>query len=156
METEGGAQQDRFIGGVQEVAVRLAARLDDAVRLAIPVRRISRSPADVTVDADGHSVQARRVIVACPPPKRADSSTTHRCFPPGTSHPAAPPQLGHQVPPGLRHPWWRERGLSGLVLCIGEPVGVTLDGTQPGGPGVITGFIEGAHAVAAGRPPTGR
>ncbi len=49
-------------------------------------------------------------------------------------------------------PWWRHRGLSGLVFSADELVSVTYDGTPPeGAPGVITAFIEGARAVEAGR-----
>src|SRR5258708_22848523 len=40
--TEGGAQQDRLIGGSQQLSLRMAAELGDAVRLGAPVRRIEQ------------------------------------------------------------------------------------------------------------------
>ena len=39
--TEGGAQQDRLVGGLQEPAIRLGARLGDTVACGWPVRAIS-------------------------------------------------------------------------------------------------------------------
>ena len=59
--TEGGAQQDRFVGGSQELALRLAARLGDAVTLGAPVRRIEQRGEAVSVLSDsGDGVRARR------------------------------------------------------------------------------------------------
>ena len=41
--TEGGAQQDRFVGGSQRLALGLAERLGDAVRLSSPVRTLAQT-----------------------------------------------------------------------------------------------------------------
>src|SRR3712207_3011500 len=61
--TEGGAQQDRLVGGLQEPAVRLASELADSVRLGWPVRRISQDSAGVVVAGEAGEVRARRAIV---------------------------------------------------------------------------------------------
>jgi monoamine oxidase len=50
--TEGGAQQDRLVAGLQEPAVRLAARLGDAIRLDWPVRAISQDSRVVVVTGE--------------------------------------------------------------------------------------------------------
>jgi monoamine oxidase len=61
VETEGGAQQDRLVGGLQEPAVRLAARLGDAVRLGWPVRAISQDSGGVVIAGEPATfVQAER------------------------------------------------------------------------------------------------
>jgi len=66
--TSGGAQQDRFVGGSQLVALRLAEALgDERIALQAPVRRIAHGVDGVTVAADGLEVRARRAIVALPP-----------------------------------------------------------------------------------------
>jgi monoamine oxidase len=65
--TEGGAQQDRLMGGLQEPALRLAARLGDAVHLRWPVRTISQDSVGVAVAGEAGEVRARRAIVAVPP-----------------------------------------------------------------------------------------
>jgi monoamine oxidase len=150
--TEGGAQQDRFEGGVQQVAVRLAARLGDAIRLSSPARCIEHDPDGVTVRTDSGAVAGERVIVTLPP----TLAGRLRYDPP---LPARRDQLTQRLPGGsvikfhvvYERPWWREEGLSGSVLAPGEAIGVTFDGTpQDGAAGVITGFFEGAHAVELG------
>ena len=156
--TENGAQQDRFVGGVQEVAVRLASRLGDGVRLSSPVRSISYAVDGVTVrtDDDAVPVTGERVIVTLPP-----TLAGRLLYDPPL--PARRDQLTQRLPGGsvikfhivYERPWWREEGLSGAVLAPGTPIGVTFDGSpQDGSAGVITGFFEGAHAVALGEGST--
>jgi len=151
-DSEGGAQQDRVVGGMEPVATRLAADLDDRVRLSQPVRSIAQDDAGVVVRTDEITVRARRVVVALPPTLagRIDYQ------PP---LPAQRDQLVQHQPQGsvikfhvlYDEPWWRADGLSGMVLCPDEPIGVTFDCTPPdGSPGLISGFFEGPHAVAAG------
>lgn len=65
--TKDGAQESRFVGGSQEVPIRLAARLGDIVRYNAPVRSIVTGSGGVTVTADGVTVSAERVIVAMSP-----------------------------------------------------------------------------------------
>src|SRR3712207_414715 len=67
LSSEGGAQQDRFVGGSQLIALRVAEQLGDVVQLSAPVRRIEHGDDGVTVHADGVSVRGRRAIVAVPP-----------------------------------------------------------------------------------------
>ncbi len=59
--TEGGAQADRFDGGAGLVAERVAEQIGDSLRLGQPVRRITQSNGDATVEGDGfrYSGQAR-------------------------------------------------------------------------------------------------
>ena len=48
-------------------------------------------------------------------------------------------------------PWWRDEGLSGMVLAPGEPIGVIFDCTPPAGrPGLISGLFAGP--VLGSRP----
>jgi monoamine oxidase len=64
---QGGAQQDRFKGGSQLIALKVAAPLGKRVRLNAPVRSITQTRKGVKVVADGVTVHAKRVIVAVPP-----------------------------------------------------------------------------------------
>ena len=67
-DTEGGAQQDRFVGGSQRIALRMAEELgEERVRLGAPVRRIEHGADGVTVHADGAIARGRRAIVAIAP-----------------------------------------------------------------------------------------
>ena len=68
IDTGGGAQQDRFVGGSQLVCDRIAEALGpDIVHLDAPVRRIAVDGDRVTVGSDHGAWTCRRVIVTLPP-----------------------------------------------------------------------------------------
>jgi len=148
LDTEGGAQQDRFVGGSQRVALWLAAQLGDRVRLSAPVRRIEQAEESVRIHADGLEVAARRVIVSVPP-----NLAGRIVYDPPL--PANRDLLTQQMPQGMttkcqavyEAPFWREDGLSGEALSDRGPVGVAYDNSPPdGSPGVLLGFITGEPA----------
>jgi monoamine oxidase len=147
-DTEGGAQERRFVGGSQLVSIRLAERLGDAVVLGAPVRRIEQSAAGVFVQADGLVVRARRAIVAIAPPLAARIAY-------GPPMPGHRDQLTQHMPLGTvakcmaiyDEPFWRAQGLSGQGLSLTGPIRLTYDNSPPdGSPGVLLGFLEGRHA----------
>ncbi len=113
-DVEGGAQQDRLVGGSQEIAIRVAAELGDAVRLGAPVTRIEHGPGGVTVASPHGAVRARRAVVAIPP-----HLTGAIEFDPPL--PAARRQLAQRMALGwvvkvaavYGEPFWRADGLSG-------------------------------------------
>ena len=152
-DVQGGAQQDRFEGGSQLVAIRAAEELGDRVVLGAPARRIEHGPEGVTVEADGARVRARRAIVAVPPPlvERIE-------FAPGL--PAARRQLAHRMPMGwlvkcvalYDEPFWRADGFSGEALNESGPVTMVFDNSPPdGSPGALVGFVGGADARGLAR-----
>lgn len=146
--TEGGAQQDRFVGGSQELSLRLARELGDAVRLRVPVRRIEQRADTVTVIGEAGGFVGRAAIVAIPPTLCARISYD----PP---MPALRDQLTQRMAQGsvikclavYDEPFWRADGLSGQVTSVDGPVKVIFDNTPPeGSPGVLLGFLEGRQA----------
>jgi monoamine oxidase len=155
LDTGGGAQQDRFVGGSQLVPIRLAERLGpDVVAYDAPVRRIEHAPEGVTLHADGGAlVRARRAIVAIAP------TLAGRIVydPPLPGH---RDQLTQRMPLGTvakcmavyDEPFWRADGLSGQGTSDSGPVKLTFDNSPPGGrPGVLLGFLEGRQARELGR-----
>src|SRR5262245_21515967 len=67
-DTEGGAQQDRFEGGSQLIAIRMAEELgEERLVLDAPVRRIDHDAEGVTVRADSAVARGRRAILAIAP-----------------------------------------------------------------------------------------
>jgi monoamine oxidase len=153
IDVEGGAQQDRFVGGSQLISQRLAEELGDAVALSAPVRRISQDGGGLDVEADGLSARAHRVIVAVPPPLagriafapslggRRDQLTQRMAHGALTKCAAVYPE-----------PFWREQGLSGQAVSDRGPVTTTFDNSPPdGSPGVLLGFIAGAEAIRHAR-----
>src|ERR1700682_428624 len=72
LDVEGGAQQDRFPAGTQQIAVRMADELGARVLVNNVVRRIHR-PADgaITFPPASARLAAKAVVVAIPPAHRA-------------------------------------------------------------------------------------
>jgi monoamine oxidase len=148
VDTAGGAQDSRFVGGSQLIAIRMAEQLGDGVVLESAVRRITDSGDGVRIEADGHSVEARRAIVATPPVLSARIE-----FEPPL--PARRDQLTQRMPQGAivkcmavyESPFWREEGLSGSGLSDGGSINAVFDNTPPNGsPGVLLGFLDGRAA----------
>jgi monoamine oxidase len=152
--TSGGAQQDRFVGGSQLVALRVAEALGaERLVLGAPVRRIAHGADGVTVTADGVEVRARRAIVALPPALAGRISYD----PP---LPGYRDQLTQRMAQGTvikcmaiyPAPFWRADGLTGQAASDVGPVRVTFDNSPPDAePGVLLGFLEGRQARALGR-----
>ncbi len=153
IDTEGGAQQDRFVGGSQRISQRLADGLAASVVLSAPVRRISQDGAGLGVEADGVSARAQRVIVAVPPPLAARIS-----FAPSLG--GRRDQLTQRMAHGALtkcaavypEPFWREDGLTGQAVTDQGPVTTTFDNSPPdGSPGVLLGFVAGPEAIRHAR-----
>jgi monoamine oxidase len=155
-DTEGGAQQDRFVGGSQLVALRMAEQLGaERLVLSAPVRRIEHDTDGVTVNADGAVARGRRAIIALAPPLAG-----RIVYDPPL--PGYRDQLTQRMPLGTvakcmaiyDEPFWRSEGLSGQGMSDTGPVKLTYDNSPPGGsPGVLLGFLEGRHARELGRLP---
>jgi monoamine oxidase len=155
-DTEGGAQQDRFVGGSQRVAIRMAEELGpERLILGQPVRTVRHGTDGVLVEATGTAVRARRAVVAIAPPLAARIAYD----PP---LPGFRDQLTQRMPLGTvvkcmaiyDDPFWRQEGLSGQALSDPGPVRLTYDNSPPdGSPGVLLGFLEGARARELGRLP---
>ncbi len=144
--TTGGAQESRFVGGSQRISELAAEQLGRRVVLGAPVRRIAQTRGAVTVTTDHESYRGKRVVVTLPPTLagRIDYAP---------ALPALRDQLTQRVPMGTvikvqavyDEPFWREEGLAGYANGDVDPVRLTFDNSPPdGSPGVLIGFIEGA------------
>ena len=152
LDTQGGAQDSRVVGGTQLISLRMAEQLGDAIELNAPVRRIEHSVKGsdplTTVVADRVTVRARKVIVAVPPflAGRIDYEP---------AMPAVRDGLTQRMSQGsvvkcmaiYDRPFWRDRGLSGQATSATGPISVTYDNSPPdGSPGVLLGFFEAGAA----------
>lgn len=170
--TGGGAQQDRFHGGSQRLALLMAEQLGpQRLRLGAPVRAIEHDANGVTLHAfdfgrpEGDKgqrrsaevvvVRARRAIVAVPP-----TLAGRIAYDPPL--PARRDQLTQRMPQGTviktmaiyERPFWREQGLSGQATSDAGPARVVFDNSPPdGSPGVLLGFLEGRLARQWGARP---
>jgi monoamine oxidase len=146
--TAGGAQESRFVGGSQLISIKLARQLGKRVRLSSPVRRIVQHKGGVEVVSDRGTFTGKQVIVTGPPAVTATIDYSPQL-------PAQRAQLLQRFPQGnaikceavYDKPFWRDKGLAGQVTSDAEPVRITFDNSPPDGkPGVMLGFIEGAFA----------
>jgi monoamine oxidase len=148
-DTEGGAQQDRIVGGSQLISLRMAGELGEGVvELESPVRAIAHGPDGVVVRSDRLTVNAKRAIVAVPP-----ALAGRIAYAPALS--ARRDGLSQRMAQGsvvkcmavYERPFWRDRGLSGAITSVSGPVSVGFDNSPPDGkPGVLLGFLEGRAA----------
>ena len=154
IDTGGGAQQDRFVGGSQLVCDKVAAALGPStVQLDSPVHSIAVDSGGVTVRSRSDEWRCRRVIVTVPPLLAGRI----------TYEPAMPPwreQLTQRAPMGsvikcnaiYDEPFWRAEGLSGQATGDGDGARVVFDNSPPdGSPGILLGFLEGDGARHLGR-----
>ncbi len=149
--TRMGAQQDRFIGGTQLAAQRVAKRLGKKrVLLKQPVRQIVQKKGGVVVHTKRLRVHAKRAIVAVPP-TLAGRIDYRPDLPPERD------QLTQRVPQGnltkvtvvYDRPFWRDDGLNGTAVCTDGYVSATFDDSPPeGNPGVVFGFVGGDRSRA--------
>jgi monoamine oxidase len=153
-DTEGGAQQDRFVGGWQLIPIRMAEELGaERLVLGAPVRRIEHGADGVTVHADGVVARGRRAILATAP-----TLAGRIAYDPAL--PGYRDQLTQRMPLGTvakcmavySEPFWRSEGLSGQGMSDRGPIRLTFDNSPPdGSPGVLLGFLEGRRARELGR-----
>ncbi|MGH2739043.1 MAG: flavin monoamine oxidase family protein [Actinomycetota bacterium] len=151
--TAGGAQDSRFVGGSQLISIRLAEELGDRVVLSSPVRLIGQRNGRIMVVGDRLRLVAERAIVAVPPFLAAQIVYD----PPLSDFDGG---LRGQLTQGLRMgtvikvqalyraPFWRSDGLAGQATSDTGPVKVTFDNSPDpdSRPGVLMGFIEGHDA----------
>lgn len=152
---DGGAQQDRLVGGAQSLSLRMAEALGDRVRTGAVVTRIAQDEGGVTVTAGDLDLRARRLVLAIPP-----ALTGRIAF-----DPALPPRraaLAEEMPMGsaikfvaaYERPFWRHAGLSGEAVSDVGPVRLALDdSSHDGAQAALVGFFLGDTARRfSGRP----
>ncbi|MEI6663022.1 MAG: FAD-dependent oxidoreductase [Actinomycetes bacterium] len=148
LDTEGGAQHERFTGGALSVAERVAAELGDRVVLNAPVEAISTEADAVVLQLADQTVRADQVIVALPPPLCERIS-----FAPAL--PEARAELQRSWRMGAltkvfavyKRPFWRDAGFTGEALSDASPASLTFDvSPEDRSQGVLVGFVGGDDA----------
>lgn len=153
---ENAAQAWTVRGTLHQVAGRMAAELGEGVVLEAPVRAISQNATGVVVKSDKDDWECDYAIVAVPPPLSVRIAY----------EPELPPErdiLAQHMPMGsvikywvaYEKPFWRERGLNGMLQSDEAPSQfISGDMTPPEGRlGFLAGFIEAHNAMKwTGRP----
>jgi monoamine oxidase len=153
-EFEGGAQEEHFVGGSQQLCDLLAAQLGDGVRLGTAVAGIEQGEDELTLRTeDGTVHRARLGIVAVSP---ALAARWHWARP----LPADRDQLAQRMPMGAymkvvvayERRWWRDAGLSGIAYADSGPLQMVVEasGADAQG-GLLACFITGRAVERYGR-----
>lgn len=144
LDVKGGAQQDRFPAGTQQIAQRIAADLGDRVITADPVRRIARDGSGFIVQSERGQYSAAAVVVAVAPAHRA-AIVFDPALPDGYDGLATHWPQGNlsKAYAAYDTPFWRADGCSGEALSDEGPIFITFD-CSPGddGPGILLGFAD--------------
>lgn len=152
MQVADGYQDSQVEGGMQSAALLMATDLGSDLVLNAPVRAVSQDARGVTVEAEGVTVTAPRIVMAIPP-----ALAGHVRYDPVL--PADHAILFHLMPGGTEiktvavydEPFWRNDGLAGSSAAMDDIAEVTLDTTQPGGPGVLASYAAGGKARTLAR-----
>jgi len=150
MNIKGGAQQDRFIGGADLPARKLAERFLHQIELNHPVVKVSQENGLVTAHGESFSHTGKHLIMALPPAIMGNIRF----------EPVLPPskvQLYQRMPMGsvwkcyaiYDKPFWREQGLNGLVASNHGHTSVVFDNSPADGSrGILMGFVLADKARA--------
>ena len=157
--THGGAQEERLVGGTQNLSRRLLEGLD--VHVGEPVLAVRQDPHGVTIQSRTLKIRAARAVLALPPTERRSLT-----FDPPL--PSARADLDRRAFMGSTvkvlalydRPFWREAGLSGELVSGHGPLSVVFDNTSFEGASrrhpdsappsavqpALVGFVVGRHA----------
>ncbi|WP_095201330.1 flavin monoamine oxidase family protein [Mesorhizobium carmichaelinearum] len=133
---------------MQSLAEDLAGDLGDLVRLGAPVMRVEHRPQGARVVTSNGVVEARQVLVALPPATAAKLDFA----------PALPPLLGRalgvwesgaviKILVRYPRPFWREQGLSGMVMWRDLPGLFACDASKDAEHAALVVFIGGPLAL---------
>jgi len=145
---DGGAQDQRIVGGSQLVSERMASELGDRVLLGRPALRIEdQAPSRMRVVTPVETFSADRVIVAMSP-----ADTMRIDFSPTLPKPRLDLASGWARLPRLplvkaamlyRSPFWRAEGLNGAMQSDRSPIQLVFDNSpEDASMGVLSCFLS--------------
>lgn len=138
-----------FLGDtMQSLAEDLAAELGDRLRLNQAATRVERASQGVRISTGAATIEAREVLIALPPATAAKLDFA----------PALPVELagalgvwesGAVIKILVRYakPFWRERGLCGMVMWRDQPGLFACDASQDAGHAALIVFVGGPLAL---------
>lgn len=151
----GGTLENRFDGGAQNLALRLAESVTDQTYVGAVVRRIDHTGDRVRVTGPGFEAVGKRVVVAVPLP--LSGRIEYDPLLPGVRD-----QVSQRLTMGsvikylvlYDEPFWRAAGLTGQAISHTGLVRAVLDACPPDGtPGVLSVFVTGKAARELSRLP---
>lgn len=145
---EGGAQQERVIGGAGALARRMAEGLGSDLLLGAAVKKVVQGEGGVTVMHERGETVGRYLVMAVPPGLAGRIEW-------GVELGQGRRRLLERMPMGAtikvfvayEKAFWREAGMSGEAVSDGGPLSFTVDNCEwTGGRPMILGFVVGSRA----------
>ncbi|MEU4688900.1 NAD(P)/FAD-dependent oxidoreductase [Actinoplanes sp. NPDC023714] len=131
----------RVVGGLQQVPLRLAARIPDSLHLSTPVTHVAWESTGVTVN---DTWRARRLVMAVPPTlvNRVQYSPN---LPPVHAQMRQHQSFGLVIKLHITYetPFWRDKGLSGTAFSPYSLVHEAYDNSNEDLPGETRGTLVG-------------
>lgn len=153
---EGTSAQWYFAGGAAAMAEHLASQVSDSLCLNAPVSAVIPDPAGVTIKAATGVYRASSAIVAVPP-QLYGAVGVFPHLPTPWQRAIAGWNPGSVVKTILvfASPWWRGRGLSGMVVSPGATFGAVVDvSPSDASVGILVLFATARGGEVLGRVPT--
>ncbi|MFI7008598.1 flavin monoamine oxidase family protein [Streptomyces sp. NPDC050145] len=151
METRDCAQDSRFVTGAAGPARAVAELLGDRVRLGARALSVEHDADGVRVHTAGTVYEARRAVLALPPPAVRTLRFTPE-LPAARDGWLAHSPMGRvaKIHAVYETPFWRDAGLSGIATLYGDgPLGVVFDNSpHDAARGVLVGFVYGDRLSA--------
>jgi len=132
----------------EDLADDFAGELGGRLRPGEPVTRIEHGPEGVRAVTAGGTIQARAVLVALPPATAARLDFAP-ALPTALAKALGAWESGAVIKMLLRYarPFWRERGLSGMVMWRDLPGLFACDSSKDGEHAALTVFVGGPLAM---------
>lgn len=149
-DVQGGAQQDKFLGGAWQIAQKMSEPLKDCIVLNSPVLSIQQGTGGVEVKCKNQSYKAEKVIITAPPQYVAQIEFTPQ-LPIKKQSLLNGMAMGNVIKFHIAYPtpFWRHKGLNGSVLSPDRHIGLVFDQSPDDEHiGIFVGLIEGHHAVS--------
>ncbi|RWA68841.1 flavin monoamine oxidase family protein [Mesorhizobium sp.] len=133
---------------MQSLADDLAGDLGDRLRLSQPATRIEHAREGVRVATASGTIEARAVLIALPPATAAKLDFAP-ALPPALAKALGVWESGAVIKILVRYtkPFWRERGLSGMVMWRDLPGLFACDASKDAGHAALTVFVGGPRAL---------
>ena len=143
MNIRNGAQAERIIGGADLPARKIAEEIRSDIRLSHPVRSVHALEKGLQVAGDGFSFSTSKLVLAMPP-AMINGIRINASIPSGKY------QLWQRMPMGAvwkcyavyPTPFWRSRGLNGIVASQEGHTRLVFDNSPADGSrGILMGFV---------------
>ncbi|WP_298918380.1 FAD-dependent oxidoreductase [uncultured Algimonas sp.] len=146
----GGAQNHLYVGGLHQLAVKLADRLRSEIVFGAEVSAITQSETGVRVETSEADVYSAAAVIMTAPPPLVNLMRFDPPLPAAREELLKRQVMGACIKVWIAYetPFWREQGLNGSLVDDRNDVAPVFDVTPPGASvGLLSAFFDAKAAV---------